>query len=107
MALTYEQIMQKPGKRLSLQITYTQNGTTTTINHDNIFNAKPYYNSQLVGTIMHGFECETTTQLPKDTGITLSVTARYNSDTQTRIYGPYYVKESKYNADKRDYTNEC
>lgn len=103
--MNYNEIMQQPGKRINPIIYYTISGTTTTYNHDDITVAKPYFNAKLIGTVMKGFEAELPDSLPTNTPIYFKNTATYGNNSAYKIYGPYYLKESTYNADSRTYTN--
>lgn len=104
--MTYTEIMQSPGKRINTSVYYTIDGITTTYDHDDVVYAKPYFNAKLIGTVMKGFEVELPDELPANTAIYFKNVASYGAYTAQKIYGPYYLKESTYNADSRTYTNE-
>ena len=103
--MTFNEIMQKAGKRLLTSI-YYNNDDLVLIGQDKIKRARPYFNSKLIGTIMEGFEVETTEILPFNVGIYFQVVASYGSNSATHVYGPYYLKEEPtYNADVKTYTH--
>lgn len=103
--MTFNEIMQKAGKRLLTSI-YYNNDDLVLIGQDKIKQARPYFNSKLIGTIMEGFEVETTEILPFNVGIYFQVVASYGSNSATHVYGPYYLKEEPtYNADVKTYTH--
>ncbi len=104
--MTYTEIMQSPGKRINTSVYYTIDGITTTYDHDDVIYAKPYFNAKLIGTVMKGLEVELPEELPVNTAIYFKNVASYGTYTAQKIYGPYYLKESTYNADSRTYTNE-
>lgn len=104
--MTYNEIMQTAGKEINPSIYYTINGTTTTIGHDDINSAKIYFNAPILGTIMNGLSVELTTTLPTETPIYFKNIATYETYTQNKIYGPFYVKDTQYNADTRTYSIE-
>ena len=104
--MTYTDIMQSAGKEIDPSIYYTSNGTTTTLNHDDIISAKLYFNAPLVGTIMKGLSVEVNQTLPTNTAIYFKNVATLGEDTANKVYGPYYVKETEYNADTKTYTIE-
>ena len=104
--MTYNQIMQSAGKEINPSIYYTISGTTTTIDRDKIISAKIYFNAPVLGTIMNGLSVEITTTLPTETPIYFKNIATLGTDTANKVYGPFYVKSSEYNADKRTYNIE-
>ena len=104
--MTYEQIIQKTGKRITPRVFYYEDGNEISINRDEFQQAKFLYNASLVGTIMFGVELEVKTLLP-DTEIFIEITARYNEYTQKKVYGGYFRRnEPKYNADSKTYSYE-
>ena len=56
--------MQKAGKRISPKINYDIGDRVIEINQDEIKEAKPFFNSSIVGTVMRGFKIEASKQLP-------------------------------------------
>lgn len=103
--MTYNEIIQKVGKRIIPSIYYEQDGETITINRDDINRAKLFFNASLTGTIMKGIEVELKVELPKDIAIYYQIIAKYGTNSQTKVYGPYYLKDVTYNADTKTYTN--
>ena len=79
--MTYEQIIQKAGKRIIPRIYYYENGVETSLDRDDFQQAKFKFNASLVGTAMFGVELETRVELP-DTVIYIEITARYDDYTQ-------------------------
>lgn len=100
--MTYNEIMQKPGKMISTQVLYN----TTVIGHDDIISAKPYFNANIVGTIMKGLKLELKQDLPNNTQIYFKNNAIYGSNIAYKTYGPYYLYKSEYNADNKTYSCE-
>lgn len=104
--MNYNEIMQKAGKRINTSIFYESNNETIAINKDDIKQAKPFFNSSLIGTVMKGFSAETNYLLPLNTPIYFKNVAFYGGNRATHIYGPYYLKEEgKYNADTKTYSH--
>ena len=62
--MTYEQIIQKAGKRIIPRIYYYENGTEISLDRDDFQQAKFKFNASLVGTVMYGVELETKVELP-------------------------------------------
>jgi len=98
--MTYNEIIQQVGKKLAVDV-YYNNGTTTHVNEDNIQKTKIFFKSDLLGTAING--CELTLQEEIEGAIYIDVEASYGEYTQTKTYGPYYIKEVKYNADELTY----
>ena len=69
--MTYEQIIQKVGKRLIPRVYYYENGNEISLDRDDFQQAKFKYNASLVGTVMYGVELEIKNELP-DVEITIS-----------------------------------
>lgn len=104
--MTYEQIIQKTGKEIELSVTYEYNSEVVTLGHDDIKRAKITFNCELVGSVMSGIELETYQEIP-DVPITLTITAKYDEDTATKVYTNYHLKEkATYNADNGTYTHK-
>ena len=104
--MTYEQIIQKPGKRIVPRVYYYENGEEISLNRDDFQQAKFKYNASLVGTIMSGVELETRTLLP-NVEVFIEITAKFDEYSQKKVYGGYFRRsEPKYNADKKTYTYE-
>ena len=104
--MTYEQIIQKAGRRIIPRIFYYENGTEISLNRDDFQQAKFKFNASLVGTVMYGVELETKVLLP-NTEIFIEITAKYETYTQKKVYGGYLRRnEPTYNADAKTYTYE-
>lgn len=104
--MTYEQIIQKAGKRIIPRVYYYENGTEVSLERDDFQQAKFNFNASLVGTVMSGVELEVKKTLP-DTSIFIEITARFNEYTAKKVYGGYLRRsEPTYNADAKTYTYE-
>lgn len=102
--MTYNEIIQKAGKRVIKHVYYTLNGNVINVDDSNVKRVKLSFKSSLVGTIMQG--CELTLKEPISGIIYVEVEARYSSDTATKIYGPYQLKEEPtYDASDKSYTH--
>lgn len=104
--MNYNELMQKPGKRINPVIYYYNDiGDKVTVVHDDIIEARLSYSASIVGTVMKGLTAEIKSQLP-DKPIFFQNTVMYNEEEQTKVYGPYYLKESPtYNADSKTYSH--
>jgi len=103
--MTYNQIMQKVGKRLKTHIYYVNNGSTTNVSDDNIVQVKFKTTTQLIGLSIT--ECDIILKEPIDGEIYVQIEAKYGNDTATETYGAFYLKEApKYDASKKDYTHK-
>lgn len=98
--MTYNEIMCKAGRKIKPVLTYENNS----ISRNDIIKIRPHYSAGLIGTLMRGLEIELKTLVPTKS-INFENTANYETDTKTKIYGTYYLKEEPtYNADTRTYT---
>ena len=107
--MTYIELMQKAGKRISPKIYYfIDNGNTRVeVNSDSTPTIRKYFKSGLVGTVMKGLSVESKVQLPSGIPIYFQNTVRYGSNHATKQFGPYYLKEEpKYDASSRLYSYE-
>lgn len=103
--MTYNQLMQKPGKRINPTFFYFQDGKKIEILHDSIKESKPFFNASLIGTIMKGLKAELDVELP-NVAIYFENTVRYGTNSATKTIGPYYLKEKPdFNADSKTYTH--
>lgn len=104
--MTYEQIIQKAGKRIVPRVYYYENGSEVSLNRDDFQQAKFSFNASLVGTVMSSVELEVKRELP-DTSIFIEITARFDEYTAKKVYGGYLRRgEPTYNADAKTYTYE-
>lgn len=104
--MTYNEIMQKAGKRIHPKVYYyDDDNTKIEYEYDDIILAKPFFNAKLLGTVMKGFSCTLKYELPNKP-IYFSNTAKYNGSSATKTYGPYYLKGKNYNADSKEYEHE-
>ncbi len=102
--MTYNEIIQKAGKRILKKVYYLDGNTTINVDKNDIIKVKPSFSCTLIGTVMLGIELELKTSLP-DKKIYVEIVASYNGESATKKYGPYYLKEKpKYNADDKTYT---
>ena len=103
--MNYNQLMQKPGKMIEPKVYYFIDGEKHEILHDDIKLAKPFFNAKLIGTVMKGLELELNVKLP-DVEVFFENTVSYLDNKDSKIYGPYYLKEEPtYNADSKTYSH--
>ena len=103
--MTYNEIIKKPGKRIKKHVYYVVNGTTTTVNDSNIDSVKFSLQSPIIGTSING--CELILKEKIEGAIYVQVEAKYGLSTQTKTYGPYYLKEEPtYQAEKKNYIHK-
>lgn len=102
--MTYNEIMQKAGKRIKPNLYYYNNDTKIEISRNDIIKIRPHYSAGLIGTIMRGLEIELKISIPTST-IYFKNMAMFEENLQTKDYGEYYLKEKgTYNADTKTYT---
>ena len=102
--MSFNSIMQKTGKQIILNIS----SGSESFGRDDIVKAKPYFNADLVGTVMKGCELELKKKINNQTlPLSLNVTAKYHNEVSAKLYGPYYPAKETYNADKQTYTYQC
>ena len=90
--MTYNEIMQKAGKRIKPNLYYYNNDTKIEISRNDIIKIRPHYSAGLIGTIMRGLEIELKISIPTST-IYFKNMAMFEENSQTKDYGEYYLKE--------------
>lgn len=104
--MTYNDIIQKAGKRIVKHVSYIANNQTINVNDENVEKIKITENTPLVGTAMT--ECEISLKEKINGDISVEVEASYNNETKTATYGTYYLKEEPtYNANKKLYIHKA
>lgn len=102
--MTYNEIMQKAGKRIKPNLYYYNNDVKIEISRNDIIKIRPHYSTGLIGTIMRGLEIELKISIPTST-IYFKNMAMFEENSQAKDYGEYYLKEKgTYNADTKTYT---
>ena len=97
--------MQKAGKRISPKINYDIGDRVIEINQDEIKEAKPFFNSSIVGTVMRGFKIEASKQLP-NVPIYFQNTVKYGNAHANKLIGPYFLKDlPTFNADSKTFSH--
>lgn len=102
--MTYEEIIQKPGKQIEPKVYYYNEGTRVDLDRDQIILVHPSFKASLTGTVMKEMEVELKTQLP-NTDIYIENTASYGTYNATKEFGRYRLNEVTYNADTKTYTH--
>ena len=103
--MTYNDIIQKAGKRIVKHVSYIANNQTINVNDENVEKIRITENTPLVGTAMT--ECEITLKEKVDGVFNVEIEATYNNETKTATYGAYYLKEEpRYNANKKLYIHK-
>ena len=103
--MTYNEIMQKAGKRVLKHVYYINNGVTSNVNDDNVVQVKFKTNTQLIGLSIT--ECDVILKEPIEGNIYVQIEARYGTNVATKTYGAFYLKEApKYDASKKEYTHK-
>ena len=105
--MTYTQIMQKAGKKINRTLFYYNGNTRVDIDKDDVPTITKYFKAALVGTVMKGLSVESKIQLPVNKPIYFTNTASYGSNSATKEFGPFYLKEEpKYDASAKLYEYE-
>jgi hypothetical protein len=103
--MTYNDIIQKAGKRIKKHVYYIENNTTTNVSDDNVERVKFNTQSSLLGTCITG--CEITLKEKIGGAIYVQIEAKYGTDTATKTYGPFNLKEEPiYDASKKTYLHK-
>ena len=103
--MTYNEIIQKAGKRITKHVYYIKNNVTTNVSDDNIDKIKLDTQTPLIGTSING--CELTLKEKIDGDIYVQIVARYQEYQDTKTYGPFNLKEEpKYDANKKTYLHK-
>ena len=103
--MTYNDIIQKAGKRITKHVYYIKNNVTTNVSDDNIDKIKFDTQTPLIGTSING--CELTLKEKIDGNIYVQIVACYQEYQDTKTYGPFNLKEEpKYDANKKTYLHK-
>lgn len=101
--MTYNEIIQKPGKRVLAHVCYVNGEQQGCIGDYNINSVKLNYKASLVGTLMQG--CELVLKELIQGEIYVYIEAFYGESYDEVSYGPFFIKEEpKYNASDKSYT---
>lgn len=104
--MTYNEIIQKAGKKIKKHVYYINNGVTTNVNDENVERIKFDTQTPLVGTSING--CEITLKEPINGEIYVQIDATYGNETKSETFGPYNLKEKPtYDANKKTYLHKC
>ena len=102
--MTYFEIMQQPGREIHPKLYYYDStNSKVEIDQDDLEAPKLFFNCTLTGTVMRGLEVSSKIVLPEQTAIYFQNTAKFETNRATKTYGPYFIKESSYNADDKTY----
>lgn len=104
--MTYNQIIQKAGKRITKHVYYfNDNNVRTNVLDEEVDRVKFTTSTPLVGTSIKG--CEITLKSKISGRIYVDIEAKYGTDTATETFGPYYLKEEPtYDANKKTYLHK-
>lgn len=103
--MTYNEIIQKAGKRITKHVSYTLNNQLYNIDDNNVDKIKIVEETPLVGTAMTG--CEITLKEKVNGEFNVVIDATYNNETKSASYGKYYLKEEPtYDANKKTYLHK-
>lgn len=103
--MTYDEIIQKAGKRIKKHVYYINNGTTINVSDESVERIKFSTQTPLIGTSINGCEITLKEEIAGD--IYVTVEAKYGSSTANKTYGPFYLKETPtYDANKKTYLHK-
>ena len=104
--MTYNEIIQKAGKKVKKHVYYIINNVTTNVNDNNVERVKFDTQTPLIGTSING--CEITLKEPINGNIYVQIEAKYKNETKTETFGPFTLKEEPtYDANKKTYLHKC
>lgn len=104
--MTYNEIIQKVGKRITKHVYYINDeNETVDVNDNNVVQIKFITETPLIGLSIT--ECELVLKEAISGNIYVEIEASYGSNTATKTYGAFYLKEAPtYNASKKEYTHK-
>ena len=104
--MTYNEIIQKVGKRIIKHVYYINSeNETIDVSDNNVVQVKIITQTPLIGLSIT--ECELVLKEAINGTIYVDVEASYGSNTATKTYGAFYLKEAPtYNASKKEYTHK-
>ena len=100
--MTYNDIIQKPGRRIKTHVYYEYNSQTQYVSDDNVGRARLFLKSNLIGTAIKG--CELKLKEAIQGIVCIEIEASYEDEEYTKTYGPYIITEEKFDADTKEYT---
>lgn len=103
--MTFNEIIQKAGRRILKHVYYINNGITTSVSDDNVVEVDFKTTTPLIGLSIT--ECDIILKEEIEGNIYVQVEARYQNNVATKTYGAFYLKEApKYNASKKEYSHK-
>ena len=103
--MTYNEIIQKVGKRIKKHVYYIEDGVRTNVDDESVERIKFDTQTPLIGTATN--RCEITLKEKISGNIYVEIEAKYQDSTATKTYGPFNLKEEPtYNADKKTYLHK-
>ena len=101
--MTYNDIIQKPGKRVLKHVCFVDGERQGCIGDSSIKSVKLSFKTTLTGTIMQG--CELVLKEIVHGDIYVDIEAFYGEEYDIVTYGPFFLKEEpEYNASDKSYT---
>ena len=104
---TYKDNIKQLGKELTYEITYTLNGTTTTLGDEDILNANLHYEGDILKSVMKQLDIELYNDLPIGTELTYKFGVKTGDNTYEKINYGHFIVYSSEKQEKRHVNLEC
>lgn len=105
---TYKDNIKQIGRELTYEITYTLNGTTTTLGDEDILNANLHYEGGILKSVMKQLDIELYNDLPIGTELTYKFGVKTGDNTYEKInYGHFIVYSSEKQENSNTYKLVC
>lgn len=97
----FKENIKKLGRELDAIITYNLNDTKYILTSEDLNNVTPYYEGNLLKSVMKQLEIDTNINIPTNTIINCKIGVKVNEEYEYLDYGNYIV----YNSEKQEDTN--
>lgn len=102
--MTFNEIMQKVGRKIKKNIFYYKNNEKKYVNKNDFKNANLWFDTNIIGTSMYILDIDLKENIRQEE-VYYEVNAIYGNETQKMVYGPFFLKEEpKYNANDKTYS---
>ena len=103
----YKNIIKSLGREIEAKITYTNNGTTITIDNENINSMSLHYEGAILKSVMKQLDLDINVDIPLNTVLTAQFGVKVNGAYEYLTFGDFIVYKSEKQEDTLSYKLTC